>query len=182
MTVAIGSRNVAVGALLAGVGGLLAIVGALLFPWYSVSGKSGGNSMSVDFKGMDSTWGILALVLGIAAIALAVVWIQEMKILPAQTLYGILIAVGVVIVLVAILGYVTDIFPFKASVTGAGVTATVDMSAISGSKYTVVQKFVEDATKTSGVSGGFAIGFFLEVAAGIAIAVGGALGLTKKSA
>lgn len=171
MTVAIGGRNVPTGAVVAGVGGACAVVGALL-AWFSVSGKTSGVQASLEWKGLDSTWGILALVLGIAVLALVFAWVQGMSVPNLQL---IIVGAGIAILAIIVLSYVTDIFSFKVTVTGAGVTATMDMP-----KGESVQKVIDDAVK-GGASGGFAIGFFLEVAAGVLAIVGGALGLQRRA-
>jgi hypothetical protein len=177
MTVAIGGKNVSIGAVIAGIGGILAAVCALL-AWYSISVKGAGQSLSYDIKGMDSTWGVIELILGIVVVALVAAWIMGVKIpyLPA-----LIVIAGVAILVVLVLSYVTDIFSWTATVNG--VTSTSAKGETMQKSIDQMNKLISDA-KSQGVTGsaGFGIGFFGAAIGGIAAVVGGGLALLKKSA
>jgi uncharacterized protein YacL len=177
MTVAVGGKNVSMGAIIAGIGGILAAVSALL-AWYSFSIKGMGQDTSFDVKGMDSTWGVIALILGIVVVALVAAWIMGMKIpfLPI-----LILVAGAAILVVLVLSYVTDIFAWTA--TFMGQTDTTEKGENMKKMIDDWNKQVADA-KSLGLTGsaGFGIGFFGAALGGIAAVVGGGLALMKKSA
>lgn len=174
MTVVAG-KSLSIGAIVAAVGGVLAIIGAFLV-WYSATiGKSLGGPETAEAKGIDNLAGKLALVLGIVVIALVVAWIMSVKI---PYLSAIIVAVGVAILVVLALSYVTDIFSVRFTPPAKEESVKDVLDAFN--------KAVDDAKKAgldvSGSSASFGIGFILEAVAGIAVIVGGALGLRKKAA
>lgn len=154
MTVKIAGKIVGVDQIVAAVGGLVAIIAAFL-GWVSSEGVTVG--------GMDEKWGVgkSEIILGIVALLLVAALILEVKV-PAiaglKTLSLLIVVVGVLVLLVPVLAYMTTFYS--------------DMSI----------KDMMDMASAAGTSVSLSIGFLLAVLAGIVVIVGGALGLMKKSA
>ena len=203
MTVAIGGKNVALGALLALVGGILAVVAAFL-SWFSfsvttsgsLSGQSLDGKIGVDTNSLGGFPGILVLILGIAAVALAAAWIMQVA-MPnvGVPLPAIIAGVGIVGLVLLGLVYFTNAFAFHWTVTSTGIYKSMPSStfgteaphAAMAEWSGQVAKFrTEISSLGSGISfsdsGGAAIGFFGEVLASILGTVGGVLGMSKKAA
>jgi hypothetical protein len=151
MTVAISGKNVALGAIIAAVGGLVAVIGVFM-AWISISG--GGMTESADATELNA--GKLVIVLGILAIVAAGAWALEVKVpmLPLAT-----VVIGAAILAVLALAYLTDILD------EASLKDVIDLGS---------------GLSAFGVSSSLGIGFILDVLAGIAVVVGGALGMAKK--
>jgi hypothetical protein len=172
MNLNVAGRTFPIAAVIAGIGGLLAILGVLL-PWYSQRpvDQITGHLFTMDYRGLDSVWGIVALALGVAIIGLSVVWGRLRFSKP------LLLACGVAIVVIAALSFLTALFPYT-------LTAYNDQGVRETGHLPVgwsVQRCFDEVSKLGG-SSGLGMGFFLEmVAAGMTVA-GGVLGLVRRSA
>jgi hypothetical protein len=143
MTASISGKSLPIGAIVGGIGGVAAVLGAFL-AWESVSLLGTSESMT----GWDGgNGGKIIAVLGVAAIAIAIAWVMDIR-LPTPG--GLMILAGVLILLVGILNF----------------------SSVS-----------DDVNSANAVVAGAAsvgIGLFLDLLAGVAIIVGGALGIIAK--
>jgi hypothetical protein len=188
MTITIAGKSVHTGGIIAAVGGLVAVIGAFL-TWYTMSMIESGMGQSItetaDAKGIDSSAGILALILGIAAIALVAAWVMKVRI---PMLSAIVVVVGVLILVVLALSLYTTILPMHFTLGGgvseSDVTGRSVMDAFNEfNKALDVAK--QQATGMPGMtvsgSAGMSIGFILEAIAGVLVVIGGGLGLVKKS-
>jgi hypothetical protein len=149
-----------------------------------------GSGMSItetaDAKGLDSSPGILALILGIVAIALVVAWVMQVKI---PMLSAIIVVVGVLILVVLALSLFTTILPMHFTLSGgvseSDVTGKSVMDAFNEFNKaldTAKQQAASMSGMTVSGSAGVSIGFILEAIAGVLVVIGGGLGLVKKAA
>jgi hypothetical protein len=186
MTITIAGKSVHLGGIIAAVGGLVAVIGAFL-TWYTMSmtmsGAGQSFTASADAKGLDSSPGILAVLLGIVAIALVVAWVMKVKI---PMLSAIVAVVGVLILVVLALSLFTNIMPMH--FTFGGTASESDVTGMSvWDAFNKFNKALDTAKQqaTSGMtvsgSAGVSIGFILEAIAGVLVVIGGGLGLVKKS-
>jgi hypothetical protein len=172
MTVSIAGRNVAIGAIVAAVGGAIAMVGSLLV-WAAITRGAGlGGPATDDVKGLDFNNGKIVLGLGIVVLGLVVAWVLDFKIVGIG---GMVAVFGALILAVMALTYFTGFFyprtmPVLARVNEGDLKAALNAfnDAVSTAK---------EGVDTTGSSAGLGIGFFLEIAAGVLMIVGGGLGL-----
>ena len=151
MNVTIAGKTVSVAALLAGIGGLVAVVGVPL-AWITES----VGPVSASVTGLDGglMGGKIALILGIAIVAVVVAGVLDVKIPQSG---AILAALGVLILVVVVLIYFTSI--------------------LSDHSFSDVS----DLAKAAGGSAGIGIGVMLEVVGGILAIIGGGMIYMKKA-
>lgn len=171
----VAGRNVSIGALVAAVGGVLAIVGAFLV-WFQVSlGTALGGPKTDEIKGLDNNASKLALVLGIVVLALVLAWVLQLKIPYLPAIVGV---AGVLLLVVLGLAFFTDILSVHFA-ENAKIQSVKDALADFNKALDAAKAQGADV---SGSSASIGIGYILEIAAGIVVIVGGALGFRKKSA